>query len=451
MLQLIEKFNFAILILFTVMYLYQIGYIFVVLFHDAKGETKAPKAKKKHKFAVLVAARNEEDVIGQLLASISEQTYPSELVQTFVIADNCTDNTAEVARQAGAIVLERENKELVGKGYALDYAFHIILDEYKDENYEGFFVFDADNLLDENYISEMNKTFDQGYRVLTSYRNSKNFDSNWITAGYSLWFMREAKFLNNARMILNTSCAISGTGFLIHSDIIKRDGGWKCHLLTEDIEFSVANVVKGETFGYCNTAVLYDEQPDTFKASWTQRMRWAKGFYQVLGKHGKSLFKSMFKGSKRAVSSYDMMMTITPAMLLSISCIFINLGFFLYGWLGIQSTGMMWATVRGIGASLGNFYLILFIIGLLTTITEWGQIHAKASRKIWSAVTFPFFMLTYIPIAIVALFKKVEWKPIKHSVAKSIAEIKKERKVFQAKDTGILIDEDEEEELVQSF
>ena len=90
-----------------------------------------------------------------------------------------------------------------------------------------------------NYISEMNKLFDNGYKVITSYRNSKNFNSNWISAGYALWFLRESKYLNNARMILNTSCAISGTGFLVSDEIIKRNNGWKYHLLTEDLEFSV--------------------------------------------------------------------------------------------------------------------------------------------------------------------------------------------------------------------
>src|SRR5699024_4617553 len=113
----------------------------------------------------------------------------------------------------------------VGKGYALDYAFKILMDKTLYDNYEGYFVFDADNLLDENYVAEMNKVFDNGYKVVTSYRNSKNYDTNWISAGYSLWFLREARYLNNSRMILKTGCAVSGTGFLVHDDIIKRNNG----------------------------------------------------------------------------------------------------------------------------------------------------------------------------------------------------------------------------------
>ena len=116
----------------------------------------------------------------------------------------------------------------------------------------------------------MNKTFSKGYRIITSYRNSKNFGTNWISAGYSLWFLREAKFLNNARMMLGTSCAVSGTGFLVSSEVIRERGGWNYHLLTEDIEFTVDTVIRGETIGYCAGAMLYDEQPTRFDQSWNQ-------------------------------------------------------------------------------------------------------------------------------------------------------------------------------------
>ena len=236
-----DIFNFCVFLAFTICYTYQLYYVFVVL-------TRKPKqlvAKKNHKFAAVISARNESAVIGQLIHSIKVQNYPSELIDVFVIADNCTDNTAEVAREAGAIVFPRFNTEQVGKGYALDYGFNVIRSQYADRGYEAYFVFDADNVLDVNYFREMNKTFDNGAVASTSYRNSKNYDSNWISAGYAVWFLREAKFLNQARLTLNTSCAVSGTGFFVSAKIIERNGGWKWHLLTEDIEFSAASIIDG--------------------------------------------------------------------------------------------------------------------------------------------------------------------------------------------------------------
>lgn len=412
--------NCLISIVFTLCYAYQFFYIFVGLL----GKEKKYTASKLHKFAVVISARNEREVIGQLIKSIKEQNYPSDLVDVFVIADNCTDDTAEVARDAGAFVYERNDTLHVGKGYALDWMFDIIKSDYADVGYEGYMVFDADNILDRNYVAEMNKVFDNGYRIITSYRNSKNFGSNWISSGYSLWFLREAKFLNNSRMQLNTSCAISGTGFLISADIIDKNGGWIHHLLTEDIEFTVDSVIKGEKIGYCADAIVYDEQPTSFKQSYNQRLRWAKGFYQVFSNYGSKLFRGTVGGS---FSCFDMLMTVMPAMLLTLVSFIINaIAVPLALVSGSQEVGVLLQTL---GQTLINFYGLFFILGAITTITEWNRIHSTKKRIIKNLFTFPIFMLSYVPIAVIAIFKRVEWKPIKHSVVRTLEEVRGEAAV----------------------
>ena len=417
----VDVFNFCVFLAFTICYTYQLYYVFVVL-------TRKPKklaAKKNHKFAAVISARNESAVIGQLIHSIKVQNYPSELIDVFVIADNCTDNTAEVAREAGAIVFPRFNTEQVGKGYALDYGFNVIRSQYADRGYEAYFVFDADNVLDVNYFREMNKTFDNGAVASTSYRNSKNYDSNWISAGYAVWFLREAKFLNQARLTLNTSCAVSGTGFFVSAKIIERNGGWKWHLLTEDIEFSANSILEGERISYTPTAVLYDEQPVTFRDSWNQRFRWAKGFYQVFWHYGARLAKGIAtnpKGSRFAC--YDMLMTIAPAMLLTIISIGFNGTIALLAIFGVISAGtMITSALSSMFFCLFNFMLFMFIFGVLTTFTEWDNIHSTTAKKIGYLFTFPIFQLTYIPIALVALVKKASWKPIAHTISVDVEEM----------------------------
>ena len=299
----VDIFNFCVFLTFTICYTYQLYYVFVVP-SAAQGFTAIRR---------VISARNESAVIGDLIHSIKVQNYPSELIDVFVIADNCTDDTARVAREAGAIVFPRSNDKEVGKGYALDYGFQCIRERYADKGYEAYFVFDADNVLDVNYFREMNKTFDNGAKASTSYRNSKNYDSNWISAGYAVWFLREAKFLNQARLTLNTSCAVSGTGFFIAADIIEKNGGWKWHLLTEDIEFSANSILEGMRISYTPTAILYDEQPITFRDSWNQRFRWAKGFYQVFWHYGARLAKGIAVNPKGArFACYDMLTTIAP-------------------------------------------------------------------------------------------------------------------------------------------
>lgn len=136
------------------------------------------------------------------------------------------------------------------------------------KHYDAYLVLDADNILDPNFISEIEKVYSSGYEIVTCYRNSKNYGDNWISAGYALWFLREAQYLNNARMRLGSSCAVSGTGFLFSDGVLEACGGWNFFLLTEDIEFTIDNVVRGEKVGYAAGAVLYDEQPTSFAQSW---------------------------------------------------------------------------------------------------------------------------------------------------------------------------------------
>lgn len=466
--------------------MYQAVYVVIVLVKDHKKKYIEPDNGTLHHYAVLISGRNEELVIGELVKSLKDQNYPKDLIDIFVIADNCTDNTAQVARSAGAHVFVRNNKQLVGKSYALDFAIKKIFAEYADENghvpFKGFFVFDADNVIDSKFVAAMNRGINRGYKVLTSYRNSKNYDSNWVSAGSALWFLREAKFLSNARYIMGSSCAISGTGFLIDSEIIERNKGWIHHLLTEDIEFSTDCISNGICIGYCHDAILYDEQPTTMRDSWRQRLRWAKGFYQVLLRYGSKLFKGILKVPQGRWACFDMTMTIAPAMLLVLASVFVNIAFCLIGVIELAS---MSASVQNIAigssgaissASGGNFIsnmiamlsgswfqgdalstfntsnaaiildyaqarstiiasflsflgsfasfaFIMFVFGIITTIVEWDRIHAKTSSKIKYLFTFPFFMLTYVPIALLAVFGKVEWKPIKHNVVRSATDV----------------------------
>ena len=195
MIKFVTYLNMAIVVFMTVAYFYQGVYTAVgLLKRRAKPE---PEPSKMHRFAAVISARNEAGVIGELVKSLKAQDYPSDLFDVYVLADNCTDATAARAREAGALVYERWNHELVGKGYALDYVFKKINAAREGlEPYDAFFIFDADNVVDSQFVREMNKTFDRGdYDVITCYRNSKNFGANWISAGYSIWFLRESRFL----------------------------------------------------------------------------------------------------------------------------------------------------------------------------------------------------------------------------------------------------------------
>ena len=413
-------FNWLISIIFTICYAYQFFYIFVGL----RKKKKLADAQNQHRYAVVICARNEQNVIGNLIKSVHNQDYSKKLIDIFVIADNCSDNTAAIARKSGAYVYERFDKIHCGKGYALDWFFKRLKNAGEDKAYDAYIIFDADNVLDTAFVSEMNKVFDKGYKIITSYRNSKNYGKNWITAGYSLWFLREAKYLNNARMQLGTSCAISGTGFLVSREIIDKNNGWIHHLLTEDIEFTVDSIINNEIIGYSAGSILYDEQPEKLSQSCRQRMRWAKGFYQVVGKYGKSLVKGIFGGS---FACYDMLMTIFPALVFTLLTGVVSLAQFIYGCTILSGTTTLNVfLIHCVLPTVSQFtmlYVLMLAVGFITLSTEWSVIRCEGWRKVLHLFTFPVFMITYMPIAIVAFFKKVEWTPITHKVTTTIDDI----------------------------
>lgn len=408
--------NFVVGFILFLCYSYQIFYTIVPFAIKPRAHKKPIK---KGNIAILIAARNEEKVIGELLYSISRQDYDKGHLRTVVIADNCTDNTAQIAREGGATVFERFNKEKIGKGYALDFAIDQLRKNGEWNSIDGVIVLDADNILTENYITEMNKTFLDGYEVFTSYRNSKNYGDNWISAGYGLWYIRESKFLHYARMLLHSSCAISGTGFFVSKKLLDKFNGWKFYLLTEDIEFSIFSVINGVKIGCCIDAELFDEQPITFKQSYKQRLRWSKGFFQVWQKHGKELIKGIFKHRKFAF--FDMTMNIMPAFILTVTLLTTSISAIMFGIFGIGNPAPVVESLLGY---IGFTYSIMFLMGLVTLISEWKRIHTSAGRKIGYLFLFPIFMYTYIPISVVALFKKVTWEPILHTRSRSLDEVK---------------------------
>ena len=428
---LIEKIGFyitsAVGLIFTLCYTYQFFYIFIALVVRPKKYKDAPMDKR---YAALIAARNEEKVLPELLKSILAQTYPRELIDIYVIADNCTDNTAAVAREMGATVFERQNKEKVGKGYALEFLLDRINETKGWRAYDAYMVFDADNVLRENYFEEMNKTYHAGYKVSTSYRNSKNYGKNWISAGYGLWFMRESRHLNNPRSLLGTSAALSGTGFYIDSSIIERNGGWKYFLLTEDIQCTMDCVIHGERVGYCHAAELFDEQPETFAQSWRQRKRWAKGMFQVIRGYGKKLLKGTLK---LRWACYDMMMNVMPAFIFStVQLVSVSALFLVDAVMNLVKMSQGIAVESIFSKVLLNFLLDFFIfgygmflvLGVFALITEWKKIHCNKFRAILLLFTFPLFMLTYIPISLSAMCsRRVEWKPVEHKYAMSTEQI----------------------------
>lgn len=368
-----------------------------------------PNAPFDKHFAVLISARNEERVVGNLINSIHDQTYPANMIDIWLVADNCTDKTADLARSLGCYVVERHDEQKIGKGYALTYLLDQIQNQGFAKKYDAYFVFDADNRLDKHYIEEMNKAFQSGFKILTSYRNSVNFSDNWVSSGSALWFIRESRFLNSSRMVFGSSCHVGGTGFMFSREIMERNNGWKFHLLTEDLEFSMDSVLHGDRIGYCGTAILYDEQPVTFKQSWRQRLRWSKGYLQVFRYYGPALITRALR--ERDFSAVDLTILICPLTVLAVirgvfGILFPALGF-------VTWTSQIGELSDSIAVAVLGL-LALMVLAAITVLAERDKIGATNKELFAYCLSFPIFMLSYLPISFQAIFANPGWKPIEH-------------------------------------
>ncbi len=389
----------ALIWILLIYWIYQLIISFCALI---KIREKPLLTNKKHKFMAIIPAHNEENVVGNLVKSLNELDYPKELYDVYVIADNCTDKTAEIAKKEGAIVYERFDEKRKTKGYALNW----FLDKKIKENadYDAFCVFDADNLVDKNFLNAMNKKLCQGETVVQGYKDIKNPTDSWISSGYALFYWTQHKFYQLARYNAGLSPLMNGTGFMVKFDLIK-DTGWNTKTLTEDIEFSLINISSGNKLGWAVDAIVYDEQPTTFGQSWTQRIRWTVGHIQCLKLYTKDLAKGVIKN--KTLTSFDGLLYIMCIPLFIISLLLIIVNFVLY--LMSQMTfGLMMLNIL---AYMLLGYILLVITALVTLIVEKRSI----KKMIKGIITYPIFMASWSVINFVSLFKRnIKWDKIEH-------------------------------------
>lgn len=379
---------------------------------------KYPKAKTQRKYGIIIPARNEEKVVGNLIKSVYKNNYPQDKLHVFVIAHNCTDKTAEISRELGATVYEYNNPNECTMGYAFRHLFKCIKRDYGINSYDGFFLFNADNILSADYFEKMNDAFDScnGEYVITSFRNSKNFGSNIISGMYGLYFMIGCRLESRGRTVLNCSTRVQGTGYVINSKLV--EDGWKYVTLTEDWEFTADQILKGQKIKYCDEAVFYDEQPTSFKVMWRQRVRWSRGHLLVYLQKTKELLKSLFSFKKKnKVSTYDILINIMPfclvlttisilqfIMLLFSPLFGISLGPVLLEWL----KRMLFVSVTTYATGLLSA-IVIFIL-------ERKRIkNVSFFKKVVMSLVWPLFLLLQFPIDVVAVFNKnCGWKTIPH-------------------------------------
>lgn len=355
------------------------------------------------KFAIIIPARNEADVVGHLVTSILQSNYPKNLYDVYVAVNNTTDNSKEVAKKAGAKVIDVKIK-VKSKGEVLRYVFDKLR---KDKTIDAYIIFDADNIVHPDFLSRMNDTLCSGYNVAQGFRDSKNITDNWISGSYSLFYYMQNFFFNKSRMTLGTSGSINGTGFMVSKEKIDREG-FDTHTLTEDIEFTAQCSLKDEPIAFVEGAITYDEQPVNFKASWKQRTRWSVGCLQCMRIYSYDLVKHFIKSGNSA--SFDMFMNFI-APVIQVICLGEFFALILFRIFNVK----LYDVFSTLFSSGITFLALTYITGIITSIFVIKYNKRKSKNVISAIALFAVFILTWVPINFICLFKKdLKWEEIKH-------------------------------------
>lgn len=406
-------------IISVIFVLFGILMAFIISLLSRKNNNKPKQKKENYDFCILIPARYESLVIEDLLKSIKKQTFKIDFKDVYVIVESINDETVDICKKYNASYFVRKDLELKRKGYALDECVKYILKNNK--HYDAYFIFDADNILDKNFIKNMIPIFDNGYDLAAGYRNCKNGNDSVIAASSALTFSLVNTVFNNRKNKETRNITFSGTGFFIRGSLIEKWEGYPFHSLTEDYELSLYATLNNLTTYYNTKSIFYDEQPTNFKATFNQRVRWIRGYFDVRREYQKKLFASLLKKDNNYGSKLDESFGIIPYIIiilgifiwfipLVISCI--------YNYI-LKNMSLFKKNIKEVLIFLFVIYLILFFMSLVILLLENKKININKKVKIKTLFYNPIFIISYVLCAIKALTsKEVGWTKIEHGIKK---------------------------------
>lgn len=366
---------------------------------------KPKKYNNKKRYCILIPARYESKVINNLLLSITKQTTKINPKDIYIIVESIKDKTVDIAKQYNMNIILRENLSLKRKGYALNDAVTYILK--KQIHYDAYFIFDADNILDKDFIKNMEKSINEGYDIGIGYRNTKN-SNTLVSASSALTFSMINTMLNERKNKYHNNLTISGTGYYIKGSIIEEWNSFPFHSLTEDYELTLYAILNNLTTTYNKKAIFYDEQPDNFNISLKQRTRWVKGYFEARKKYINKISKSEIKNDPNFASKVNAFLGVTPYIYIIIGLLIILVNILITK--GI-TTFLCYLTIF-----LLLIYTVLSIFTIIMLKKEKNSLNISKSMKIKVIFYNPIFMFSYIICLLRTIFiKDIKWDKIDHN------------------------------------
>ncbi len=372
-------------------------YTTVIGFFCVLPRKKLPRREAATRFAVLLAARNEEAVIGSTVASLLRQNYPPELFDVFVIPNNCTDDTAGAAEAAGAKIFTCL-APVHNKGDVLQQAMAAL----QGKGYDAFCVFDADNLIDPDFLARMNDAVLSGARAAKGKQKSLNPGDSWVAGCYDIYRENFDLLHSRARGNIGLSAKLMGTGFVVTCELMEELGGWHTETITEDTEFAAQLAQAGVQIKWVPEAISYDEEPVSFRQSMTQRKRWCSGVLEVGRKMIPKLWYNALSFGNFRAADFALFLTMPYTQVLML----------LPGAWGIWNTLQTQGWFFALTLSFIGFYA-----GLVLTAFALALIGRRPLKTLWKSILlYPVFTASWLPLHVLGVFHKTTvWRPIVHN------------------------------------
>lgn len=259
-------------------------WLFLLIFLMKKDRT-IPAQSPRNRFVIIIPAHNESSCIEATLRNLRQLNYPKALFDIVVVADNCDDDTYEKAAAMADQVYQRNDKKHIGKGYAIQW----ILERLDFDNCEIAVITDADTLLSEDFLNEMNNTFLSGAQVVQSYYGMSNPGKNLFTHFFFITNTMRNLFCFWAKWKVGLSVPLVGSGMCFSISILKNFK-WTAFSITEDHEYYAFLAQQGIRVDFCPAARVFTHHTTTIRHATSQRLRWYGGKYVSIYRYGIKLF-----------------------------------------------------------------------------------------------------------------------------------------------------------------
>ena len=341
----------------------------------ARRPSRRPAAHADRRFEIVVPAHDEEAVIAPTLSSLAALAYPADRYRITVVADNCTDRTAAIARARGARVLEREDTEQRGKGHALAYAFSDFL---RSSSAEAIVVVDADTVVSPELLAEFAAQLDAGAEVVQARYAVRDATSGWRRRLMSLAFALFHDVRSLGRERLGLSCGLRGNGMCFTRRALERVP-YRAYSLVEDLEHGIALGLAGVRVAYAHHALVRGDMPTGGRASRTQRDRWEQGRTAIARRYRLPLLRAA--AQRRDAVALDLALDLLVPPLTTLSVVsalgaLIAAAAWLAGWTSAAPT-LAWACA---------------VLGLLVYIARGCMLAEGGSRVIADLAWAPVYM-----------------------------------------------------------